>query len=149
MRYSRQNKILELIEAYDIETQEQLADHLKKSGFDVTQATVSRDVSELSLIKTSTQGGKHKYAAIAGQATSASDRFVKIFADTVQGVASSENMIVIKTIPGCANAACESIDAIGFEHAIGSIAGDNTILIIADDRKNVAELVRNFESMLG
>jgi transcriptional regulator of arginine metabolism len=149
MRYSRQNKILELIDAFDIETQEQLAEHLKRSGFDVTQATVSRDINELQLIKQATASGRHKYTVIAGAAPQVSDRFVKIFTDTVQGVQSSDNIIVIKTLPACANAACESIDAIGFPHIIGSIAGDNTIFIVADDQKNVAEIVAHFESLLG
>jgi transcriptional regulator of arginine metabolism len=149
MRYSRQNKILELIEAYDIETQEQLAEQLKACGFDVTQATVSRDVGELQLIKTTASSGKHRYAAIAGVTPPVSDRFAKIFTDTVRSISASDNMIVIKTLPACANAACESIDSIGFPHILGSIAGDNTIFIVCDDRKNVSALVAHFEALLG
>lgn len=148
MRYSRQNKILELIEEFDIETQEQLAERLKLGGFDVTQATVSRDINELQLIKTATHGGRHKYTAIAGTAPVAESRFVKIFTDTVSSVQASDNIIVVKTLPACANAACESIDAIGFPHILGSIAGDNTIFIVADNSRNVGGIVAQFEALL-
>jgi transcriptional regulator of arginine metabolism len=148
MRYSRQNKILELIEENDIETQEALAEHLRQSGFDVTQATVSRDINELALIKQAIAGGKHKYTANTGAAPQSSDRFAKIFANTVQSVQSSDSIIVIKTLPGCANAACESIDALGIPHILGSIAGDNTIFIASDSSKNVGEIVAHFEALL-
>ena len=148
MRYTRQNKIVELISGYEIDTQEKLAELLKESGFDVTQATVSRDIKELQLIKTLTPSGQYKYALpeITGRQTTG--RFVKIFKNTIQTVACSGNIIVVKTLTGCANAACEAIDSLDFPHIVGSLAGDNTVFLVCDDPKNTASLVRQFEKML-
>jgi transcriptional regulator of arginine metabolism len=148
LRYARQNRILELIERYDIETQDALADHLRSSGFKVTQATISRDIKELQLVKTLAASGRHKYTAAPSAVKPVPERFVKIFGDTVQSVAAADNLIVIKTLSGCANAACESIDAIGFPHVLGTIAGDNTIFLVCDERGNVSALVEQFESLM-
>ncbi|MDR2157173.1 MAG: arginine repressor [Clostridiales Family XIII bacterium] len=148
MRYSRQNKILELIGDYEIDTQEKLANMLKNSGFDVTQATVSRDIRELRLFKTPTASGKHKYTAADHIDHSVTDRFVKIFKETIRSVASSGNIVVVKTLPGCANAAAESIDSLDFAHVLGTIAGDNTLMLIADDPGNVPALVEQFDELL-
>lgn len=148
MRYSRQNKILELIERYDIETQERLSELLKKSGFDVTQATISRDIKELKLVKSLTPGGAYKYAVAETVARTTSDRYLKIFRETIQTVAHSGNILVIKTLSGCANAACEAIDSLGFEHVLGTVAGDNTLLLVVDDPRHAPALARHFESLL-
>ncbi|MDR2089636.1 MAG: arginine repressor [Clostridiales Family XIII bacterium] len=147
MRYSRQNKILELINGHEIDTQEKLADLLQKSGHRVTQATVSRDIKELQLIKTLTPAGKYKYAVNAGQERPASERLVKIFRETVQSIEHSGNIIVIKTLPGCANAAAEAIDSLQFANILGSIAGDNTILLIARENADVAAIAARFDEM--
>ncbi|MDR2131991.1 MAG: arginine repressor [Clostridiales Family XIII bacterium] len=147
MRYSRQNKILELINGHEIDTQEKLAALLKKSGHKATQATISRDIKELQLIKTLTPSGKYKYAVNASQDKPASERFVKIFRETVQSVEHSGNIIVIKTLPGCANAAAEAIDSLRFANILGSIAGDNTILLITAENANVASLTARFNEM--
>ncbi|MDR1795946.1 MAG: arginine repressor [Clostridiales Family XIII bacterium] len=148
MRYTRQNKIVELISKDEIDTQERLAEALKSSGFEVTQATVSRDIKELQLIKTLTPSGKYKYALPDAAGRQQVERFSKIFRDTVQSVASSGNMIVVKTMTGCANAACEAIDSLDFPHILGSIAGDNTVFLVADDAKHVASVVERFEGLL-
>ncbi len=149
MRYSRQNKILDLIREYEIETQEKLAHLLKEAGYDVTQATVSRDIKELQLIKVLSSGGKYKYALGVSGDASVSDRFVKIFKETIRSVASSGNIIVIKTLTGCANAACEAIDSLNLPHMLGTIAGDNTIMIVVDDVSHVPYLVKKFNDLLG
>lgn len=149
MRYSRQNKILSLIKEHEIETQEKLAYLLKKGGFDVTQATVSRDIKELQLIKKLSSSGKYKYALGMTVDAPITDRFVKIFKDTILNVASSKNLIVIKTLTGCANAAAEAIDSLSLPYMLGTIAGDNTILIIVDDEKNVLFLQEKFNELLG
>jgi len=148
MRYSRQNRILGLIKEQEIETQEKLAYLLKKDGFDVTQATVSRDIKELQLIKALASSGKYKYAL--GMITDApiTDRFAKIFKDTILSVVSSDNLIVIKTLTGCANAAAEAIDSLCLPFLLGTIAGDNTILIIVDNDKNVPFLQERFSELL-
>ena len=148
MRYSRQNKILELISSNEIETQDKLASMLKEEGFDVTQATISRDIKELQLVKVLSNSGKYKYAVSTQQDAPISDRFVKIFRETVTSFQSAQNLIVIKTLSGCGNAAGEAIDSIGLSHVIGSIAGDNTLLLIVDDQSNVEEVLAVFNSML-
>ena len=148
MRYSRQNKILELIENNEIETQEKLASMLKESGYEVTQATVSRDIKELQLIKILSSGGKYKYATAIKISAAVSDRFVKIFKETIKSVEFSGNLVVIKTLTGCANAACEALDSLEMSHVIGSIAGDNTIMVVVDDTANVEKLVKELRGLL-
>jgi transcriptional regulator of arginine metabolism len=148
MRYSRQNKILELIGKYDIETQEMLSDLLGRSGFEVTQATISRDIKDMKLVKSLTPGGVYKYVAAEGAPRTTSERYVKIFKETIQTVTYSGNMLVIKTLSGCANAACEAIDSLGFEHSLGTVAGDNTLFLVVDDPKNAPMLAKQFESLL-
>jgi transcriptional regulator of arginine metabolism len=147
MRYSRQNKILELINGHEIDTQEKLAALLKKSGYKVTQATVSRDIKDLQLVKTLTPSGKHKYTVSAGPDRPVSDRLVKIFRETVQSIEHSGNIIVIKTLSGCANAACEAIDSMHFASILGSIAGDNTLMLVADETANVAAIAARFNEL--
>jgi Arginine repressor len=147
MRYSRQNKVLELINTYEIETQEKLCQMLKAAGYEVTQATVSRDIKELQLVKTLSSSGKYKYAPSNGDGP-ISDRFIKIFKETITSVASAKNLIIVKTLSGCGPAAGEAIDSMSFPHVIGSIAGDNTIMIIVDDDSNTPHLVDEFSSLL-
>jgi len=148
MRYTRQSKIVELIAAEEIDTQERLAELLKKHGFDVTQATVSRDIKELQLVKTPSSSGRYRYALPGAADRRQSDRFVKIFRDTVHSAEYSGNMIVIKTVTGCANAACEAVDSLNVPHVLGSIAGDNTIFLVTDEPKNAASTVAFFEELL-
>lgn len=148
MRYSRQNKILELISANEIETQDKLAAMLKQEGFEVTQATISRDIKELQLIKVLSASGKYKYAVSTRQDTPISDRFVKIFRETITSFASAQNLIVVKTLSGCGPAAGEAIDCIGLPHVVGSIAGDNTLLMVIDKEENVEEILSVFNDML-
>ena len=104
MRYTRHNVILELIEENDIETQEKLASMLNERGFNVTQATVSRDIKELRLIKILTPSGNYKYAQRKELDAPISDRFARIFRETVTDIKYSGNLIVVKTLSGCANA---------------------------------------------
>ena len=148
MRFSRQNKILEIIESHDIETQEELVDNLRQTGYDVTQATVSRDIRELSLVKIHTSGGKTKYAISKSDESNVTDRTLRVFADTVLSVTSSNNIVVIKTLIGCANAACESIDMMNLPNILGTIAGDNTIFIVCDSETNIKDLVAHFQELL-
>lgn len=148
MRYSRQNKIVELINNYEIDTQEKLVTMLRECGYEVTQATISRDIKELQLVKTLTSSGKYKYTVHKSQDLPVSERFVKIFRETITSVNASGNIVVVKTLSGCANAAGEAIDTSNFEHIIGSLAGDNTLLLIADSPDNVPKILNDFENML-
>lgn len=149
MRYSRQDKIIELITTYEIDTQEALAAKLAENGFHVTQATVSRDIKDLKLVKVPSESGKNIYSLpSAPDHRSAYDRYESIFRSTVNSIASSGNIIVLKTVSGCANAAGEAIDAIGSEGILGSIAGDNTIFLVAESEKDVPAITERFREML-
>lgn len=148
MRYSRQNKILEIINNNEVDTQEKLATLLKENGYDVTQATISRDIKELQLIKVLGSNGKYKYALGASLDAPISDRFVKIFKETIRSVTPAQNIIVVKTLSGCASAAGEAIDSLNFPHIAGSIAGDNTLMIVIDDIEAVPSLVEKFNELL-
>lgn len=148
MRYARQNKILDIINNYEVETQDKLVSLLKKGGFKVTQATISRDIKELHLIKTLSSTGKYIYTVGKNMDQPISDRFVKIFKETIQTVAASGNIIIVKTLSGCANAAAEAIDSLNYPNVIGSIAGDNTIMLVINDPANVPSLVNKFNEMI-
>ncbi|GAB1475422.1 arginine repressor [Bacillota bacterium] len=148
MRYARQNKILDIISTNDVETQDKLVELLRNSGYQATQATVSRDIKELQLIKTLTTNGNYKYSANSTSEQLPSERFVTIFKETIKAVESSGNIIVVKTLSGCANAAGEAIDTMNMNHVVGSVAGDNTLLMIIDDPANVPELIKRFRDIL-
>jgi len=148
MRYSRQNKILDLIGNHEIDTQEKLAAMLRANGFDVTQATVSRDIKELQLIKVLSSSGKYKYAVSNHQDLPASERFSKIFRETITSFVSSGNIVAVKTLSGCGPAAGEAIDSCGIPHIVASVAGDNTIFLLADDEQNIPEIIEKFQDML-
>ena len=148
MRYSRQNKILDIINTHEVETQEKLVELLHKAGYKVTQATISRDIKDLQLIKTLSSNGRYKYTVGANTDQPVSDRFVKIFRETIQSISSAGNIIVIKTLSGCANAAAEAIDTSSLPHAVGSIAGDNTIFLLVDEPENIPALLARFNDMI-
>ena len=148
MRYSRQNKILELISRYEIETQDKLAALLRDEGFEVTQATISRDIKELQLVKVLAPSGKYKYAVSQQTDAPISDRFVRIFRETVLSFASAKNLLLIRTLSGCGSAAAEAIDNIGIPYVVGTVAGDNTVLVVVKDDEYVDELTDMFKGMI-
>ena len=148
MRYDRQEKIIDLIRENEIETQEKLASLLRKEGFKVTQATVSRDIRELNLVKVLGKNGRSCYAEAPGTGHKVNERFKKILRETIQSINSAENLIVIKTLNGCANAAAEAIDTNQFPEIIGTLAGDNTILLIIASREYVPRLTEEFNAIL-
>ncbi|MBE6019688.1 MAG: arginine repressor [Clostridiales bacterium] len=148
MRLSRQNKILEIIRKNDVETQDQLIALLREAGYSVTQATVSRDIRELQLVKGQGRDGKYRYTAGNYDDRPISERFIKIFRETTLSYSCAQNLIVVKTLPGCAGAAGEAIDTLSLEHMVGSVCGDNTMLIIVDDEKNVPSVTSAIDRML-
>ncbi|MEA4986963.1 MAG: arginine repressor [Anaerovorax sp.] len=148
MRYSRQNKILDIINQHEVETQDKLVELLKEAGYQVTQATISRDIKELQLIKTLSSSGHYKYAVSTNLDHPISDRFVKIFKETIQNISSSGNIILVKTLSGCAPAAAEAVDTLNLPNVIGSIAGDNTFMLVADDPENVPIIIQKFNDMM-
>ncbi len=148
MKNKRQVLIMELINSKDIETQEDLAAQLKEAGQDVTQATVSRDIKELNLVKVPDNKGGHKYASQLSASSGVSSRHLRIFADTVISIDYSGPMIVIKTMTGSANAAAETLDALGWDEFLGTIAGDNTIFMILKKDASAAEICEKLKQLL-
>ena len=146
MRYTRQNKILELIKNNEIETQQQLADMLNAEGFKVTQATVSRDIKNMMLIK-QPRNGKSCYA-VPTDATNPSSKYEQIIRDTIVSFSASENMIVIKTLSGCAGPAAEAIDMKNDPRILGTLAGENTIFVVASSKDAVNEVMNDLEKVL-
>jgi len=140
--------ILELIDQYDIDTQDELASMLKARGLKVTQATVSRDIKELRLIKVLSDEGVYKYATVDKAEADLKDRFINIFAHSVLSMSATGNLVVIKTIPGTASAAAEAIDSMRMEEVVGTIAGDNSIFIAVKDTVDTGGLIRRFQAML-
>lgn len=148
MKVLRHAKIIEIINSKEVETQEELAEELKRCGMDVTQATVSRDIKELKLIKVLSNSGKYKYVAITPEQNFLSNKLVNIFSQTVLYVENIENMVIVKTITGSASAAAEAIDSLNFEEIAGTIAGDNTIFIIVRTLEKAQELVKKIKKLL-
>ena len=148
MKSTRQNLILEIIEEMDIETQEELADELRRRGIRITQATVSRDIKELRLLKVLSDRGGYKYATVERAEKGLRDRFIRILSDSVTDMESVNNLIVVKTITASANAAAEAIDSMKWNEVLGTIAGDNTLLIIARSNEAVDVLINRFSTIL-
>ena len=146
MKSARHSMILELIDQYDINTQDELASMLNDRGVKVTQATVSRDIKDLRLIKVLTESGSYKYATV--DKAGLKDRFISIFAHSVVSMAEAGNLIVIKTITGTAPAAAEAIDSMRLDDIVGTMAGDNTIFVAVKDPAVTPELIKRFQDML-
>lgn len=129
MKQGRQNIILELVEDHDIETQDELSTLLREKGYEVTQATISRDIKELKLIKVQSENGAYKYAASGRDMLGKLDVFKRVFRDTVVSVESAASLVVVRTMTGSANAAAEAIDEMDIPEVAGTLAGDNTIFV--------------------
>lgn len=128
MKLERQKKIIELIEAYEIDKQEELAARLSEAGFPVTQATVSRDIKELKLLKISTKRGKQKYIVPQARMIPEDDKYIRVLRDCFIRMDTAQNILVIKTVSGMAMAAAAALDACHFSEVVGCIAGDDTIM---------------------
>ena len=128
MKGNRHQKIIELIENYEIETQEELADRLSKEGFQVTQATVSRDIRALKLTKVSCGNGKQKYVAMRREDIHLSEKYIRVLKDGFLSMDQAQNILVIKTVAGMAMAVAAAVDAMEMDEIVGSIAGDDTIM---------------------
>ena len=148
MKTVRQVTILDIIEKNDIETQEELADALRQRGIQVTQATVSRDIKELRLLKVLTPMGTYKYATADKAENGLTDRFIRMLAESVLSVAASANMIVIKTLSGSAAVAAEALDSFHWPEVLGTIAGDNTIFMVVRTSEEVQTVVDRIQDMM-
>ena len=140
MKSERQNKIIELIRKNNIETQEELADALNQAGYNVTQATVSRDIRELNLTKTSVDGKHQKYVIYQSVDINLADKYVNVMRDGFISMSVAQNLLVIKTVPGMASAVCAALDAMDLEEVVGSIAGDDTIMVATSSKEDATSL---------
>lgn len=148
MKTVRQVAILDIIEKHDVETQEELADALRQRGIKVTQATVSRDIKELRLLKVLTPMGTYKYATADKAENGLSERFIRMLAESLLSVAASGNLIVVKTLNGSANVAAEALDSLHWPEILGTIAGDNTILLVIRTPEDVPSVMGRIQDMM-
>ena len=139
MKSMRHTAILRIISEQEIETQDDLIAKLKENGFDVTQATVSRDIKQLGLVKTTDGEGKYRYSAPHPSSSGSDSKFKNILSEAIISSESAENMVVVKTYSGMANAAAAAIDALASDRILGSIAGDDTILIVTENDETAEE----------
>ena len=140
MKNKRQEKIIEIIESQVVETQEALQEKLRECGFDVTQATVSRDIKELRLTKVATRGDRYKYAVLNSDDPKQAAKFVVIMKETILSVQTAQNMLVIKTFSGMAQAAAAALDNLFGTEVIGTIAGDDTIFAVTASTEDAIDL---------
>lgn len=143
----RQEKILEIISEYDISTQEQLTKRLTDCGFEVTQATVSRDIKALNLVKVQDGDGQYKYSLVKDE-TRSQTQYDAILSHSVTGVDYAMNITVVHCHAGMTNAACASIDALEFNRSVGTIAGDDTIFILNRTEEEAQRLCETLKSIL-
>lgn len=147
MKKKRQRKIIELITNYDIETQEELAAKLVENGFNVTQATISRDIRELNLTKIATKGGKQKYAVQSSSDIVSNSKYMRVLNDGIITMDTAGNILVVKTVSGMAMAVAAALDAMQIKEILGCIAGDDTIMCVvkhAEETDRVKEHIESF-----
>ena len=149
MKSKRHEKILELIRDHDIETQEQLLQQLQESGFNTTQATISRDIKQMHLIKEPVGQGVYKYA-VSGNRTKLNfaEKLRTIFRESITSIAYAQNIVVIKTMPGLASAACSALDNMDITYMVGSLAGDDTAFLLMRDTESAASFCEEIKEML-
>ena len=146
MKKDRHSEIIELIEKYEIETQEELVDRLKEAGYEVTQATVSRDIREMKLSKIPMKDGRQKYTVLVHNDHYLSDKYIRVLKDGFVSMDMAQNILVIKTVSGMAMAVAAAVDAMKLKEIVGSIAGDDTIMVAVrtvDDTKSIMEEIRS------
>ena len=148
MKRNRQEKMLELISRYEIDTQDELIARLRECGFDVTQATVSRDIRELKISKMMTGKGTYRYVLPKQTASGSGQKFSTALIDSIVSVDSACNIVVIKTYPGLASAVATGIDAINMVEILGSIAGDDTIMVVVRDEESAEEIADKLKNMI-
>ena len=149
MKGNRHQKIIELVDNYEIETQEELADRLREEGFQVTQATVSRDIRALKLSKVSCGNGRQKYVAMKQEDTHLSAKYSRVLKDGFLSMDKAQNILVIKTVSGMAMAVAAAVDAMEMEEIVGSIAGDDTIMAAVRTTEDVEVVMKKIYAILG
>ena len=149
MKSKRQNDILSLIEKYVIETQEDLQNRLKGLGYDVTQATISRDIRELKLTKMATEDGRQKYSVMYSDKNDVSEKYIRVLHDALVSVDTAQNILVLKTVAGMAMAVAAAVDSLHLDGVVGCIAGDDTIFCAVrtvEDTFRVSDKIKKLTS---
>ena len=149
MKNARQNKILELIEQYEIGTQETLIKKLAECGFDVTQTTISRDIRQLNLVKGPTGRGTYKYVAQGARVESSAPGHTSALTEAVVSVVAAQNIVVVKTHSGMANAIAVCVDSFHISGIVGSVAGDDTVLLVVKTAERANAVERELISTFG
>ena len=149
MKSQRQAKIMEIISNRNVETQEQLLAQLQSAGFRCTQATISRDIKELRIVKELTSLGTYRYTVANNEVSSSfSARLNTIFRECVTGFDYAQNIIIIRTLPGLASAAGSAIDAMNMSMVVGSLAGDDTVMIVMRDNNSAAAFCGEIKNLI-
>ena len=149
MKSQRQAKILEIISTTNVETQERLLQELEDAGFHSTQATISRDIKQLHLVKQPTGKGGYKYAVSAAKHhLNVTEKLRTIFCESVISLDHAQNIVVIKTMPGLANAACAAVDAMDIKEMVGSLAGDDTAFLLMRSETAAADFVEELKETM-
>jgi len=147
MKSSRHSKILEIINEYPIETQDELLSRLKTEGYKVTQATISRDIKDLRLVKTLGSDGKYRYTEAQASSSEIRSNFDQLFMSSVVSMDLAQNIVVIKTLSGMANAVCAALDSTGNSAIVGTIAGDDTIFVACRTDEHARSLVSTLKQL--
>lgn len=148
MKVSRHEKIKELIQQYDIDTQEELASRLNEAGFKVTQATVSRDIRALKMMKVTGKDGKSRYVILQELPTEMGEKYTRVLHDALLTIDQGQNILVIRTVPGMAMGVAAALDALNWEEILGSIAGDDTVMCVARTLEEASSVAERLKSIL-
>lgn len=149
LKKTRHDKILEIITQHEVETQEELVRYLREGGFDVTQATISRDIRELKLYKMSTGKGKQKYIVLQqGDENHMEDKFIRVLKDGFVSMDMAQNILVVRTVSGMAMAVAAAIDSLHLQEIVGSIAGDDTIMVAVRTVEDTEQLMEKIRELL-
>lgn len=148
MKVNRHAKIIELINEHRIETQEELAAYLNKAGFQVTQATVSRDIRDLKLTKVPAEDGGQRYALHQNGQRGMNEKYIRVLRDGYLSMDKAQNILVIKTVAGMASAVCAAIDAMEWNEVVGSIAGEDTIMCAIRSVEDMAEVMEKIRKIV-
>ncbi len=148
MKRGRHARIIELITSNKIETQEELAEYLRQDGYDVTQATVSRDIRELKLTKVPSKGGRQIYRLLSTNNEHLNDKYIRVLKDGFLSMDIAQNLIVIKTVSGMAMAVGAAIDAINMPEVLGCIAGDDTLMAVIRTNEDAIKVMNDIRRLL-
>lgn len=149
MKSQRHSKIIELISKYNIETQEELAEALNQAGYNVTQATVSRDIRELKLTKMSVNGERQKYVILQNKENQMNEKYIRVLKDGFVSMDMAQNILVIKTVPGMAMAVAAALDAMQWHEIVGCIAGDDTIMCAVRTVEDTFTVIKKINKLVG